>query len=163
MRRDFEKQCGARRKENERLIIIMDESESAIDGPLRKMLEEEGVDLQEFSHKYYDSTPPRTFLDDEIPIDAGYKTPDVEITAFCMLSFLDSTGDHRSWLLEVATRSMLRRELLKIVRPPGRRLVSIPPTSVKYASFGQCRGMHFSQLPKCTIFEVLAIMNFGRI
>ena len=87
MRRDFEKQCGARRKENERLIIIMDESESAIDGPLRKMLEEEGVDLQEFSHKYYDSTPPRTFLDDEIPIDAGYKTPDVEITAFCMLSF----------------------------------------------------------------------------
>ena len=113
MRRDFEKQCGARRKENERLIIIMDESESAIDGPLRKMLEEEGVDLQEFSHKYYDSTPPRTFLDYEIPIDAGYKTPDVEITAFCMLSFLDSTGDHRSWLIEITViRSMLGRELL---------------------------------------------------
>ena len=69
-------------------------SQHYIDGPLRKMLEEEGVDLEEFSHKYYGRTTPHTFIDGKIPIDAGYKTPDVEITAFCMLSFLDSTGDH---------------------------------------------------------------------
>ena len=129
-RQDFAKQCGTWRKEK-RLIIIMDTNESTIDGPLRKMLEEEGVDLEEFSHKYYCSTPPHTFIDGKIPIDAGYKIPDVEIKVFCVLSVLDSTCDHRSWLLAVTTRSMLGYELLKIVRPPGRRLVTTQPRSVK--------------------------------
>ena len=109
----------------------MDANESTIDGPMRKMLDKEGVELEEFSHKYYGSTPPNTYIDGKIPIDAGYKTPDVEITSFCMLSFWDSTGDHRSWLLEVTTRSMMSRELLKIARPPGRRLASTQPRSVK--------------------------------
>ena len=131
MRKDFAKQCGAWRKNNEKLIIIMEANKSTMDGPLRKMLEKEGVDLEEFSHRYYGNKPPHTFIDGKIPIDAGYKTPDLEITAFCMLSFLDSTGDHRSWLVELTTRSMLGRELLKIVRPPGRRLVSTQPRSVR--------------------------------
>ena len=48
MRRDFAKQCGLWRKNDERLIIIMDANESTIDGPLRKMLEKEGVELEEF-------------------------------------------------------------------------------------------------------------------
>ena len=87
--------------------------------------------VEEFSRKYYVSTSPHTFVDGKIPIDAGYKSPDVEITSFCVLSFLDGTGDHRSWLLEVTTRSMIGRELLKIVRPPDRRLVSTQPKSVK--------------------------------
>ena len=33
--------------------------------------------------------------------------------------------------MDVTTRSMLGRELLKIVRPPGRRLVSTQPSSVR--------------------------------
>ena len=131
MRKDFARQCGRWRKDRERLIIIMDANESTMDGPLRRMLGEEGVDLEEFSHKYYGRVPPNTFIDGKIPIDAGYKTPDVEIKAFCMLSFLDSTGDHRSWLVDVTTRSMLGRDVLKVVRPPGRRLVSTQPSSVR--------------------------------
>ena len=87
--------------------------------------------LEEFSHKYYGNTPPHTFIDGKISVDVGYKTPDVEIRSFCMLSFLDSTGDHRSWLLEITTRSMIGRELLKLARPPGRRLVITQPRSVK--------------------------------
>ena len=80
------------RKNDERLVIGMDANESTIDSPLRKMLEKEGVELEEFSHKYYGSIPPHTFIDGKIPIDAGYKTPDVEISLFCMLSFF---GQHR--------------------------------------------------------------------
>ena len=131
MRKDFAKQCGLWRKHNEKLIIIMDVNESTMDGPLRKRLEKEGVDLEEFPHRYYGDRPPHTFIDGKIPIDAGYKTPDLEITAFCMLSFLDSTGDHRSWIVDVSTRPMLGKDLLKIVRPPGRRLVSTQPRSVR--------------------------------
>ena len=57
MRRDFAKQCGSWRKNNERLIIIMDANESTMDEPLMKMLEEEGVKLDEFSHNYYGNNP----------------------------------------------------------------------------------------------------------
>ena len=131
MREDFAKQCGAWRKDNKRLIIIMDANELTMDGPLRKMLEREGVALEDLSHKYYGRTPPNTFIDGKVPIDAGHKTPDVEIKAFCMLSFMESTGEHRSWLIEITTRSMLGRERLKNVRPPGRRLVSTQPRSVE--------------------------------
>ena len=48
MRKDFAKQCGPWRKNNEKLMIIMDANESTMDGPLRKMPEKEGVDLEEF-------------------------------------------------------------------------------------------------------------------
>ena len=39
MKEDFAKQCGALRKYNKRLIIVMNANESAIDGPLKKMFE----------------------------------------------------------------------------------------------------------------------------
>ena len=73
----------------------MDANEHAMDGHMRKMLEAEGVELEEFSHKCYGNKAPNTVINGRHPIDAGYKTPDVEITAFCMLSFMESPGDHR--------------------------------------------------------------------
>ena len=51
MRKDFAKQCGSWGENNEKLIIIMDANKSTMDGPLKKILEEEGVELEEFSHK----------------------------------------------------------------------------------------------------------------
>ena len=42
MRRGFAKQCGSWRKNDERLIIIIDANKSTTDGPLRKMPEKEG-------------------------------------------------------------------------------------------------------------------------
>ena len=47
----FVKQFGAWKKENERLIIVMDANEPTMDGPLRKMLERGGVELEIFLHK----------------------------------------------------------------------------------------------------------------
>ena len=73
MRKDFAKQCGSWRRNNEKLIIILNANESTMEGPLRRMLEKKGVDLEEFSHKYYGHIPPNTFIDGKMPIDAGYK------------------------------------------------------------------------------------------
>ena len=44
---------------------------------------------------------------------------------------MGSPGDHRSWLLECTTMLMLGKDLLKIVRPSGRKLVITQPKSVK--------------------------------
>ena len=43
---------------------------------------------------------------------------------------MNSPGDHRSWILEVTARSMLDKNHLIHVEPPGIRLVSIQPNSV---------------------------------
>ena len=92
----------------------MDANKHTINGPLQNMLEAEGVELEEFLHKYWGNKPPNTHVNDNISIDSVYKTPDVKVTAFCMLGFMESPGDHRSWLIEVTTRSMLGKDLLKL-------------------------------------------------
>ena len=118
MRRDFAKQCGLWRENDEKLVITMDANESTTDGPLRKILEKEGAELEEFSHKYYGSTSPHTFIDGKIPIDAGYTTPDMEITSFCMLSFLDSTDDHIK-LKNNSCYTGLQQEWMQYTHCPG--------------------------------------------
>ena len=45
MSEGFVKQCGAWRKDNGRLIIVVNANEPTMDGARRKMLEREGVEL----------------------------------------------------------------------------------------------------------------------
>ena len=78
------------------------------------MLESEGFGLIEVSYKSWDTVPPNTYLNRNIPIDAGYCTPDMDITNFCMLPFINCPRDHRAWIIEVTTISMLGEHLLKI-------------------------------------------------
>ena len=108
----------------------MDANEHTMDGKLRSMLGAEGVDLVEFSHKIWGRVPPHTYLDGKIPMDASYSSPDVDITNFCMLPFTSSTGDHRAFIIEATTRSLIGQNLLKISRPAGRRLVMSQPQAV---------------------------------
>ena len=96
----------------------MDANEHTMDGPLRKMLQAEGVELEELSHKYRGNKPPNTYINGKHPIDAAYITPGIKVIAFYMFGFMESPGDHRSWLIEVTTRSMLGKDFLKIFRPP---------------------------------------------
>jgi len=159
MRRDFARQCGIWRKAKERLLIVMDANEHAMDGPMSKMLEAEGVELEEFSHKYYGNKPPNTFINGRFPIDAGYKTPDVEVTVFCMLSFMKSPGDHRGWIIEVTTRSMLGKDLLRITRTPGRKLVSTQPRSVKRYNESVEKQFLLHRIPQ----RMDAVENLSRI
>ena len=94
------------------------------------MLEAKGVGLVEFSHKSWGRVPPHTYLDGKIPIDASYSSPDVKITNFCMLPFISSPGNHRAFIIEATTRSLIGQNLLKTSRPAGRRLVMSQPRAV---------------------------------
>ena len=87
--------------------------------------------LIEFSHKYVGVVPPNTYINGTIPIDAGYRSPDIEVMNFCMLPFINSPGDHRAWIIEAFTRSMIGEHLHKIERPCGRRLVVSNHKAVK--------------------------------
>ena len=58
--------------------------------------------------------------------------PDLEVYRFCMLPFINSLGDHRSWIVEKTTRSMVGKSLYKIERPVLRRLVYCLQVMKKY-------------------------------
>ena len=60
------------------------------------MLEDEGVGLVDFSYKYWGAVPPDTYINGTVPIDAGYRSQDIEVTNFCVLPFINSPGDHRA-------------------------------------------------------------------
>ena len=102
-----------------------------MDETLRKTVESEGVGLVEFSHKYCGPIPPNKCTNGTIPIDAGYRSPDIKVTHFCMLSFINSPGDHRAWITEASTVSMIGEHLHKIERLCGRRLVMSNHKAVK--------------------------------
>ncbi len=129
-RRDFVRQCAKWRKDGDRLLIVMDANEHTMDGPLRRMLENAGVGLREFSHDWWGRSPPHTYVNGRIPIDSGFASEDVEVVNLCMLPFYQSVGDHRNWIIDITTRSMLGEYLNKIVHPVSRRLVNSNHNSV---------------------------------
>lgn len=56
------------------------------------MLKDEGVSLIEFLHKYWEAKPPNTYINGNVPIDAGYILPDLEALRLRMLPFIHSPG-----------------------------------------------------------------------
>jgi hypothetical protein len=50
--------------------------------------------------------------------------PEVEIVNLNMPTFAESPGDHRSFLLDISTRSLLGVYKYKVCRPVSRRLVT---------------------------------------
>ncbi len=50
---------------------------------------------------------PYTFIDDSEPIDGVYHTYNLEIMGITELSFHKSVGDHRTVLVNVATRLVI--------------------------------------------------------
>ena len=58
------------------------------------MLAAEGIELEEFHHNFWGQHPPNSYVNGKDPIDAGYKTKDLEVTQLIMLPFISNVGDH---------------------------------------------------------------------
>jgi hypothetical protein len=105
------------------------------DHPLRNKLytklKEQNTKLEEFTHKWWGPKVPYTHHSGKSPIEGGYKTPEVKIVNLSMLTFAESPGDHRSFILDVSTRSLLGVYRYKVCRPVSRCLVTLQELSVK--------------------------------
>jgi hypothetical protein len=64
------------------------------------------------------------------PIDGGYKSSEIEIVNLGMLKFVESPGDHRSFIIDISTRSLFGEFRFKICQPVSRRLVTSQHQSV---------------------------------
>jgi hypothetical protein len=105
--KDLLQQFKRWRKSGERIILLMDANEHVLMGRFNRGISRAGLDLEEFTHKCWGASQPHTHINGSIPINGGYKSPEIVVLNVCMLPFLDSPGDHRALIIDISTRSLL--------------------------------------------------------
>ncbi len=93
-------------------------------------LKREQTELDKITHKCWGPMPPYMHISGLSPINGGYKSPEIEIVQLGMLSFLESPGDHRSFIIDVSTCLLLGDFRYKVCWPMSRHLVSSQQQSV---------------------------------
>jgi hypothetical protein len=128
--KDLLYQCKSWCKSGERAILLMDANEHILKGKFNKVLTRTGLDMEEFTHKCWGPNQPYTHINGSIPINGGYKLSEIEVLNVCMLLFLDSPGNHRAFIIDISTRSLLGEFRYKVCRPVSRRLIRSQQHSV---------------------------------
>ena len=105
--KDLIHQCNLWRKSGERIILMKDANEHVLTGEFNRAIVCAGLDLEEFTHKCWGARQPYTHISGKIPINGGYKSPEIEVLNVCMLHLLDSPGNHRAFIIDISTRPFL--------------------------------------------------------
>ena len=127
---NLSKQIKEWRGAGERIVLAMDVNAHPLYNTFYRQLQEQGTELEEFSHKCWDPVAPYTHHAGKSPIDGAYRSPEVEIVNLCMLTFAESPGDHQSLCFDLSTQSLLGKFRFKICRPVSRQLVTSQQDSV---------------------------------
>jgi hypothetical protein len=112
------------------IVLLMDVNNHPLNSKFYQQLQREHTDLEEFTHKCWGPTPPYVHISGSPPIDGGYKSPEIEIVNLGMLSFTESPGDLRSFIIDISTCLLLEEFRFKVCRPVSRRLVTSQQQSV---------------------------------
>ncbi len=107
----------------ERIVLVIDVNGHLLHNNLYRQLQERRTEMEELSHKCWGPKAPHTHPAGKSPIDGAYKSPEVEIVNLCMLTFVESLGDHRSLCFDISTRSLHGKFRYKICQLVSRRLV----------------------------------------
>ena len=128
---DFAKQCACWIKSGESLCVVGDVNDDVVSGAFTQLLAKEGIDLEEFGEDFCQGQDVDSHMYGRGRIVGGWKTRDLEITQLLVLPFMQSVGDHRSWIIEFTTRSILGPNLMRTQRSVARRLVTSNVMSTK--------------------------------
>jgi hypothetical protein len=128
--KDLTNQIKEWRKSGERIVRLMDVNDHPPKNNFYQQLKREQTDLEKFTHKCWGPTPPYTHISGSSPIDGGYKFPEIEIVQLGVLLFAESSGDHRSFIINVSSRLLLGDFRYKVCRPVSRHLVTSQQQSV---------------------------------
>ena len=110
---DFVKQCKKWVNKGDGILMMGDVNDCAISGTLTKRLKEE-VGLEEFTQPFWTGKSPASHINGDKLIVLGMKSKNVGITQWLLLPWMESVGDHRTWIVETTLRSMLGPNLMKV-------------------------------------------------
>lgn len=118
------------RKQGERLIVCMDVNEDIYRQSIGKALTDtEDLDMTEAVGSFTGKTVGPTFFRGNKPIDGVWVTSDIVITGACVMPSGYGIGDHRLFVVDFLTSSLVGHDPPKIVRAAARRLNTQIPSA----------------------------------
>lgn len=139
MLRDLEQVLRRWRNDGDRIVLCIDMNDDMTNSPMQRMLSSEGLDMREAALARYPDLPKTsTYMKPngtvgKRPLDGIWLTPDLPDAQSGWLSFPKSFDDHRTAIVDIDTKVLFGENVLKIVRPPARRLATnIPKALTQY-------------------------------
>ena len=134
-REDLVKQLVTWRENGDRLIVCMDANEHIYRKQIGKTLtNEDGLGMKEVVGEFTGQQIGATFFRGSDPIDGIWATPDVVVTSACVMPAGYGVGDHRLFVVDFLTSSLVGSTPPKIVRAEARRLnTKIGGAAAKYS------------------------------
>jgi hypothetical protein len=117
------------RGKGKRILLMMDINNHPMHNKFYTKLKAH-TNMEEFTYKCWGPKEPYMHHAGKLPIDGGYKTPEVEIVNLALLNFAESPEDHRSFVLDISTHSLLGVYRYKVCCPVSQQLVTSQESSV---------------------------------
>ena len=135
-RDDLVKQLEKWRADGDRLIVCMDANEDIYSKTIGKTLTNStGLRMKEAISEFTGRKLGATFFRGSKPIDAVWHTQDVIVTGACVMPAGYGVGDHRLFIIDFLTSSLVGNAPPRIVRAQARRLnTNIPQAAERYVA-----------------------------
>jgi hypothetical protein len=101
----------------------------------RELTDEHGLGMKEVIKDYTGEELGPTYFRGSTPIDGVWVTPDVQITNACVMPAGYGIGDHRLFVVDIVSSSLIGETPIHIQRPGAQRLnTCLPNIAKRYAS-----------------------------
>jgi hypothetical protein len=122
-REDLLRQMKQWRKDGERLILCLDANENIYRGELgRRLTKLDGLGMKEVVGEFTARQLGATYFRGSEPIDGVWTTGDITVTNACVMPVGFGVGDHRLFVIDFATTTLVGSGTTTVVRPSLRRL-----------------------------------------
>ena len=133
-RQDLQAALQQWREQGDRLIVCLDANEHIYKKSIGKMLTDpNGLAMKEVVGTFTGKEIGPTFFRGSKPIDGVWATSEVTIAAACVMPAGFGIGDHRMFVVDILTSSLVGNNPIRVLRPCARRLnTKLPGVVAKY-------------------------------
>ncbi len=123
------------RENGDQIIVCMDANEHIYNKALgRALTNQDGLSMSEVVGTHTGDLLGATFFRGSRPIDAVWATTDLVVVGACVMPCGYGIGDHRLFVIDFLTSSLVGDSPLKVLRPAARRLnTRIPKVAESYS------------------------------
>ncbi len=127
-RQDLVAQLTQWREQGDRLVVCLDANENIYKKSLGKTLTcTDGLAMREVVGTYTGTKLGATYFRGSKPINGVWATSDITVTSACMMPVGFGIGDHRLFVIDLLTASLIGNTPTRIIRPGARRLTTKLP------------------------------------
>ena len=123
------------RSEGDKLIVCLDTNEHIYRKALgRSLIEIDGLSMKEVAGDFTGKAIGSTFFGGLKPIDGVWATPDIMICNAAIMPAGFGIGDHRLFVIDMASKDIIDETPPKVIRPASRRLnTKLPCVAAEYS------------------------------